>query len=445
MFFHGMPGQQNNKPVDNRKLYEILGIEPNDDQSVIKKAYRKKAIKYHPDKNPNNKEEAEAKFKEISYAYSILSDPKKRELYDKYGEDAVKNSGDMGNMPDPSEIFGNLFGMNFGGRKNDTEDIEPIVEVLELDLKDIYNGVTLEKEIKRERIFDDKNRVSNYGYDMCYECNGTGMVHIMNQLAPGMVQQMRSKCEACDGKGFKLINGFKMGIETEKIQVTVEAGSQEQEQIIIKGKGKYDNKIKKFGDLVYIVHEKSSSEFKRDGANLIYEKNISLIESLGNCKFTLQHLDGRILQVDTDEIIKPDMVRKVPYEGMPVKDSATGKGHLYIKFKVNFPNELNISQIKGLQEIFTYKDPEISDSIPLLNLIDPEMDQDETNDEQHYQSNTGGFPKGFSGGIPAGFPPGFAGAFPGPFGRGFPGARQPRQSRNMGSDNDDGNVQCHQQ
>ena len=199
MFF----GNHASGNINNSKYYEILGVNKDDSEEVIKKAYRKLALKWHPDKNINNKEEAQERFNEISNAYSILSDPSKREIYDKFGEEAANANGEMPNF-NPSDIFESMFGMNFEKEfENYKPKPEPLIEKIELDLEDFYNGKTVKKVVKKIKIVNEQGVVDNKGLKTCKECNGRGMKKITKRMGP-MIQQMDLPCDACGGKGYKL-------------------------------------------------------------------------------------------------------------------------------------------------------------------------------------------------------------------------------------------------
>ena len=417
MFFNNQGGN-----VDNSKFYDILGVSKEADNNAIKKAYRKLAIKWHPDKNPNNKTEAEAKFKEISFAYGVLSDEKKKGIYDRFGEEAVKNSGDV-NMPDPSDILKNMFGMNFG--ENDEEDsIEPLIEKLGIALEDLYTGKEIKVDISRERVFDSKNKITDKGYAKCDECGGKGVCTFMKQLGPGMIQQMRGKCPKCEGNGHRLTKGYRLGMEKDKVSVYVEPGTQHGEKIVVSEKGNYDNATKKYGDLIIVVIEKKHEKFVRDVNNLVYTKKVSLGDSLVGTNFVINHLDGRELFIEINDVIHSDMLRVVPYEGMVIKGQSVLKGKLIINFEVDYPTELSSDQKDNIRTIFKLKDPiSVSDGQTECRLESPNMD--ETVEEEEEGRFPGGrVPRGFPGGFPGGgFPGGFpGGGFPGGFpGGGFPG------------------------
>ena len=188
--------------IDNTGLYKILESEPDDDISVIKKKYRKLAIKYHPDKNPDN-EEAENKFKEISHAYGIISDPEKRKVYDKYGEKAV--SGDRPMPNNAHSIFENLFGMDIDEMHNQEMKIPPTIKEITLELKDFYLGKKINEKVDKNIIINKlTGKPNKNGFKLCSSCDGKGMKQVLRQIGPGMVQQMHMKCSHCKQRGYLL-------------------------------------------------------------------------------------------------------------------------------------------------------------------------------------------------------------------------------------------------
>ena len=426
MFFNNSGGK-----VENSKFYEVLNVEKTADDKAIKKAYRKLAMKWHPDKNSENKEAAEKKFKEISFAYNILSDEKKKNIYDKYGEEAVRNSGE-GNMPDPSDMFKNFFGMNFE-KEEEENQIEPLVDAVELDLAEFYTGKNVKTKINRERVFNSKNKISEGGYNKCEKCKGRGICNFMKQLGPGMIQQVRGKCDDCKGNGFQLEKGYRIGIEKEVIAFNLQSGTRNGDKIIIENKGNYDHNTKTFGPLILIVKEKKHKQFSREGNNLIYSKTISIWESLVGLKFIIKHLDGRNLFIDISDIITPNTVKMVQYEGMPIQNNTVLKGKLYIKFLIEYPKTITSQQQTVIRNLFNIENVLCLGPSHIECRIENKPSSD---DDEEDGNERGGFPhRGGPGGFPGGGFPG--GGFPG---GGFPGGGFPG-----GQSETDPNVQCAQQ
>uniref|UniRef100_A0AAZ3RW53 DnaJ heat shock protein family (Hsp40) member A2a n=1 Tax=Oncorhynchus tshawytscha TaxID=74940 RepID=A0AAZ3RW53_ONCTS len=191
--------------VVDTKLYDILGVSPTATENELKKSYRKLAKEYHPDKNPN----AGDKFKEISFAYEVLTNPEKKELYDRYGEQGLREGGGGGGGMDDifSHIFGGgLFGFMGGqgrSRNGGRRRGEDMVHPLKVSLEDLYNGKTTKLQLSKNVLCGTCNGQGGKtgAVQKCVACRGRGMRIMIRQLAPGMVQQMQSVCTDCNGEG----------------------------------------------------------------------------------------------------------------------------------------------------------------------------------------------------------------------------------------------------
>ncbi len=234
------------KKSDNTKYYDILGVSKNASQEDLKKAYRKAAIKNHPDKGGDPE-----KFKELAQAYEVLSDPEKRDIYDQYGEDALKEG--MGGGPgghDPFDIFQSFFGGNpFGGggssRGRRQRRGEDVIHPLKISLEDLYNGTSKKLSLSRNVICSKcKGKGSKSGASMkCSGCQGSGMKVSIRHLGPSMIQQMQHPCNECKGTG-ETINdkdrcpqckGEKVVQEKKVLEVIVEKGMQNGQRITFPG------------------------------------------------------------------------------------------------------------------------------------------------------------------------------------------------------------------
>jgi DnaJ family protein A protein 2 len=222
--------------VKETLYYELLGVEPTADAEAIKKGYRKMAVKYHPDKNPNNPQ-AQEKFKEVGEAYEVLSNPEKRKLYDQYGKEALKDGGHASAEDIFSQFFGGGFSSFFGGGGNrGPRKGDDIVHEIQCTLEDLYKGKTTKLAVTRSVICTkcegSGTRDPSVASGKCKTCEGRGIRLIVKQLGPGMIQQMQTVCSDCGGKGetikeedkCKNCKGKKVTKEKKILQVFVEKG-----------------------------------------------------------------------------------------------------------------------------------------------------------------------------------------------------------------------------
>ncbi|CAO2833054.1 unnamed protein product [Amaranthus hypochondriacus] len=362
------------KKSDNTKYYEILGVPKSASPDDLKKAYKKAAIKNHPDKGGDPE-----KFKELAHAYEVLSDPEKREIYDQYGEDALKEGmGGGGGGHDPFDIFSSFFGGNpFGGggssRGRRQRRGEDVIHPLKVSLEDLYNGTSKKLSLARNVICSKcKGKGSKSGASMnCPGCQGSGVKISIRQLGPSMIQQMQHTCNDCKGTG-ETINdrdrcpqckGEKVVQEKKGLEVHVEKGMQSGQKITFPGEAD-EAPDTVTGDIVFILQQKEHSKFKRKGDDLFYEHTLSLTEALCGFQFVLAHLDNRQLLIKSGpgEVVKPDSFKAINDEGMPMYQRPFMKGNLYIHFTVEFPDTLTLDQCKSLEAVLPPRSsPQLTD------------------------------------------------------------------------------------
>ncbi|XP_057381869.1 dnaJ homolog subfamily A member 2-like [Daphnia carinata] len=331
-------------------LYDILGVPTKATDTELKKAYRKLAKEFHPDKNP----EAGEKFKEISFAYEVLSDPKKREIYDRHGlkglQEGVHEHGGFGADDILSHFFGGgLFGgMGGGGRRKTRQRGEDTVHPLKVTLEDLYNGKTSKLQLSKNVICSVcSGQGGKPGANVtCSTCQGRGIKISLRPLGPGMMQQIQSVCTTCNGEG-EMINerdrckpckGKKVQNETKILEVHVDKGMKDGQKILFRGEGDQQPGVEA-GDVVIILQQKPHEKFKRQGDDLFVMHTITLTEALCGFCYVLKHLDGRdlVIRQAPGNVVEPGSTKMVPGEGMPRYRSPFEKGELFIKFDVQFP------------------------------------------------------------------------------------------------------------
>ena len=344
--------------VKETKYYDALGVPPTATTEEIKRAYKKLAIKYHPDKN--KEPGAEEKFKEVSVAYEALADEEKRAKYDKFGEKGVDQEG--GGM-DPSDIFSSLFG---GGRRSRGEPKpKDIVHELPVALENFYMGKVVKLAITRDRLCSDCNgRGSNKpGVEArCSDCGGRGAKVVVRQIGPGMMQQMQIACPTCQGKGTNLkpqdrctkCNGEQTLKEKKVFEVNIDKGMKRGDHVSFVGEGDQVPGVKLSGDIIIVLDQKHHPEFTRKGNHLYVEKTISLVEALTGFKRVLTHLDGRALVIQPAEgaVLDPEFMYAVDREGMPIKGTGgVDRGSLLVKFVVQYPKTMSPADAKKLRQV----------------------------------------------------------------------------------------------
>jgi DnaJ homolog subfamily A member 2 len=350
--------------VDNQKLYDNLGVSKTATDIEIKKAYRKLAMKYHPDKC-NGDKESESKFKNISHSYDILKDKSKRENYDRFGEEGIKGMGGGG---DPFDIFNSFFrggGSPFGNmggfsRKRRAKDR---VEEINIDLEDIYNNITKRIDIKQRVICLQcigSGAENPSDIISCDKCGGKGKVMRIVQIGPGMIQQTMSNCEECNGQG-KIIKvkcseckGNKIINKNKTINLPIQKGVKQGEKIRVPDLAHHNPDCEEQGDLILIINIVKHDRFSRKGNDLIYDKNILLSEALCGIKFIISHLDGREILFKYEDIINPEQEYCVREEGLSIDDF--NSGDMIINFKIIYPEKLDTERKLYLKKILPISD-----------------------------------------------------------------------------------------
>jgi DnaJ-class molecular chaperone len=341
--------------VKDKTLYTRLGLEPEASETDIRKAYNQLSKKWHPDKNPDNKEEAETKFKEITEAKEILMDTEKRELYNKVGMDILKN-----NMQgDPQENmfpgFGNMFGGGFpfgmGNMQQRPNQPEHIVKDLSVTLEQIYKEETINIKYDYKVTCNNCNGegVKNGKKSTCNNCKGNGVSVYIKQVGPGMIQQSVGPCHHCAGKG-RIINdvdkcdeckGETFNIRTKEIAVPLKCGLLSGHKIHMREQGHQLSNVKT--DLILTIQQTPHKIFTRNNNDLFITIELKLYQALFGFEKMITHLDGRKLRISYVGNTDFNTIRKLSNEGMKElnagseNNKGTQRGHLYVKFKINLP------------------------------------------------------------------------------------------------------------
>ncbi|PTX59531.1 molecular chaperone DnaJ [Kordia periserrulae] len=337
--------------------YEILGISKGASAAEIKKAYRKKAIQYHPDKNPDDKE-AEEMFKKAAEAYEVLSDDDKRARYDQYGHAAFENGGFGGggfgggmNMDDIFSQFGDIFGGAFGGgggfsgfggggRQRRVKGSSLKIR-LKLTLEEIANGV--EKKVKVRR----KVQAPGVTYKTCETCNGSGqMTRITNTILGRM--QTSTTCSTCGGAGQVMdkrpagADGQGMLTKEETVSIKIPAGVVEGMQLKVAGKGNEAPGNGISGDLLVVIEEKEHEVLKREGDNLHYDLYISFSEAALGTSKEIDTVTGKV-RIKIESGVQSGKILRLRGKGIP-SVNGYGKGDLLVHINVWTPKTLTKEQ-----------------------------------------------------------------------------------------------------
>ena len=356
----------NNNSSEDNELYNILGVSRNATKKEITKAYRKKALKEHPDKGGDEEE-----FKKLTGAYEILKDDEKRETYNKYGLEGLKaqNNGMGGSMPrDIFDLFtngfpGNMFNeFNMHSRSQRNNGIpkgSPVNVELEVPLEQMYLGAIRKLRLKKNIICSSCEGTGSKSKKVlkCSTCNGSGRFTQIRQMGP-MRQVVQRACPSCRGKGKSVKSDDICGkckgktiVKGENIlKIEIKKGMKHGDAIVFREESDQEPGIIA-GDIIVRIKEKKHPDFIRKGNNLILKKSISLRESLCGCNFTIKLLDDSKILVKTEkgEIIKPSQFKKIPNYGMPKEDGSNGD--MYIKFRIIFPNKIEKKIITKLEKM----------------------------------------------------------------------------------------------
>jgi len=396
--------------VKETKLYDTLGVSPSASDPELKKAYRKLAMKWHPDKNDGDAA-AEKKFKEISFAYEVLSDEKKRRIYDEGGETALKEGGTGGGGGSPFDIFDMFFGGGMGGghrHHRGPQKGKDVVHQLKVSLEDMYNGATKRLSLQKNIVCDKCGGKGGKAgaVSKCMVCRGTGIQVKVHQLGPGMMQQIQSMCRECDGKGerinpkdrCKTCHGRKVVKHSKILEVHVDKGMIEGQKVMFHGEGDQEPDLEP-GDVVIVLVEKDHPVYHRQNEDLLMKMDISITEALCGFQRVINTLDQREIVVTSmpGEVVKYGDVKCVHGEGMPIYRDPFSKGRLIIQFKVDFPpnNWTSPDVIAKLEKLLPPKeDVIITDDMDEVNLSPYDSSMKSGRSAYDEDDDEGGHPRG---------------------------------------------------
>jgi molecular chaperone DnaJ len=340
--------------------YDVLGINKNARPEEIKSAYRKLAVKYHPDKNPGDKK-AEDKFKEASEAYGILSDKSKKDSYDNFGHTAFENGGGQGGGfggADFSDIFENFFS-DFGGERsssrsrNSNNRGSDLRYDLSISLEEAYSGKKQNIQFSTSDKCDTcKGSGSKPGYsaDKCTYCGGNGKVRsnqgffTVQQTCPqcsGSGEEITNPCSSCNGRGNKQTS--------KKISVTIPKGVDDGTRIRLASKGEAGTRGGANGDLYLFINVKSHELFKRSEENLFFECPISIADAALGTTIEIPTIDGGKAKIKIPEGTQSGKQFRLRGKGMPYM-RGSGNGDLYVQINTEVPVSLNKEQKQLLEK-----------------------------------------------------------------------------------------------
>ncbi|RNC37677.1 putative chaperone DNAJ protein [Trypanosoma cruzi] len=345
--------------VKETEYYEILGLEAEATEHDIKRAYRRLALKYHPDKNPGDQEAAEM-FKRIGHAYEILSDEEKRRIYDQHGKAGLEG----GSMDEGGLDAADIFSMFFGGGRRPRGERKPrdLVHEMRVSLEDMYNGKTKKISVTRDRICgacEGGGIKPGAERRTCVACRGQGVQTFVQELFIGMHQRMQQTCQSCGGEGTTVrdvdICGRCRGsgiVKDQKIlEVHIEKGMKHQDVVRFDGEGNEVVGVRLKGDVLIILAQKPHDVFRRVGNHLIMNYTINLQEALCGFELPVQHLDRRLrlIKIPCGQVIDPGAAWVVRGEGMPLPNTGgLDRGNLVIHFEVEYPTQLSAQQLKSI-------------------------------------------------------------------------------------------------
>ena len=358
--------------AQKRDYYEVLGVSKTASEDEIKKAYRKIAIQYHPDRNPGDKQ-AEEKFKEAAEAYNVLHDPQKRQQYDQFGFDGPMGGGGFGgfsggfSMDDIFSMFGDVFGGHgFGGfsgfsghggghAQHRGNDLRLKVR---MSLQEVSEGVTKKFKVRKDVTCPHCHGTGAEGgssSENCPQCHGSGYVIRTTQSLFGMMQT-QTVCPTCQGEGTVIKNKCQQCAGTgvvkgeEVVEIKIPAGVAEGMVVNVPGKGNAGQRNGIAGDIQVFIEEEENSTFVRDGNDLIYNLLLDFPTAALGGEVDIPTIEGKAVKVKIESGTQPGKTMRLRGKGLPaVKGYGSGRGDLVVNISVYVPKTLTADERKALE------------------------------------------------------------------------------------------------
>lgn len=355
--------------MSKRDYYEVLGVKPGATDAELKSAYRKLAIKFHPDKNPGDKE-AEEKFKEAAEAYAVLSDKQKRSAYDRFGHAGGGGQGfgfdpgqGFGNFEDIFDLFGSVFGGARSGTRSGAQRGADLRYDLEIDLEEAASGKDQQLQIPRLETCggcDGKGSAKGTEPERCATCGGSGQTRYQQGFfsvmrtcpnCTGRGQVIKTPCRECEGQG---------RVEREKsLEIRIPAGVETGSRLRVTGEGESGVNGGSTGDLYVVIHVRESENFERQGANLYSSVPVTFAQAALGAEVQVKTLDGEeSLKIPAGT--QTGTVFRVKNHGMPIL-GGRGRGDLFVAAIVVTPKNLTKEQRKLLEDLSKIEDTDFSD------------------------------------------------------------------------------------
>ena len=371
---------------EKRDYYEVLGVSKSATDAEIKKAYRKLAMKYHPDYNPGDKE-AEEKFKEVNEANEVLSDPKKRQMYDQYGfagvdpSYAAQNGGGAGGFGgfggadgvDLGDIFGDIFGGGFGGFGGSSRQANPnaprkgqdIRVRITLSFDEAVHGCKKNITITRQQECTEchgSGCAAGSSPETCPDCGGRGQVNVQQRTPFGVISTTKT-CTRCGGKG-KIVEkpcqkcrGGGRVSKRRELEVNIPAGIDDRQVISVRGEGSMGSNGGPSGDLHVSVFVRPHPFFEREGYNIWYDCKVNFVQAALGDSIMVPTIDGKV-KFDLPAGTQPGTVMSLKGKGIQYLNSR-GRGDQYIRIIVEVPKDLTAPQreaLKNFKDTMGYSD-----------------------------------------------------------------------------------------